>query len=148
MSICHNKLRSISSKKIVFITPVFHFVDIFVPGLLNNSKVICKIRARIFRPLIYKNTKALINLSCSYLWWLTYDKRKDIAVDMKLLLLSNNCVWLAEIMLMLFLYILVFQKIHKMKVRGPGTNVWTILRLWIGTCSKCFIGFISELETI
>jgi len=42
---------------------------------------------------------------------------------MNLLLLSINCVWVAVITLMLFLYILVFQKIHKKKARDPGTRV-------------------------
>jgi len=106
----------------------------------------CKIQTRIFRLLLYKNAKALINLDYNYLWWLIYDKRKDSVVDMNLLLLSINCVWVAVITLMLFLYILVFQKIHKKKARDPGTRVWAVLPLWLGTCSQCFIGFISELK--
>lgn len=154
MSIFHNKLHIISSKKTVIMTPVFYFIDIFVPhleillGYWLRQRWCAKFRLYfIGTPSLYKNAKALINLGYNYLWWLIYDKRKDSAVDMNLLLLSINCVWVAVITLMLFLYILVFQKIHKKKARFPGSRMWTILPLWLGTCWKCFIGFISELET-
>jgi hypothetical protein len=89
-------------------------------GLLNNAKMMCKIQTRIFRLLLYKNAKVLINLGYNYL---SYDKRKDNVVDINLLFLSINSVWVALITLMLFLYILVFQKIHKKKAMCPSTRV-------------------------